>query len=461
MRDHNEHLARVGIVLDDAYRLTRLIGEGGMATVYEGLQLSLERRVAVKVMSPALAADREALARFQREAQIASRLAHPHIVQASDFGRTPSGEPYLVMEFLEGEDLERRIARRGPLPLPTVVRIVKQVASALAATHAKGIVHRDLKPANVVLMDVEGDADFVKVVDFGISKMRSASTKLTRTSVMMGTPSYMAPEQASGRSDDVDHRADQWALGCITWEMLAGRRLFNGRDVPAILQQLINDDPPPLAGLVSGVTPELDAVLRRALAKKASDRHPTVTAFARAFATAAAPPGVPAQLTPTPLVVVEAAPRRTEASQRPAATPTELRRDWRWLWLRRRRPPRRIGLVGYTMALGQRAIEGLLPSRRKVPWWRRLRSAKPRPSGSRLRALSLLGLGAVALLGGLWFWRAGTWLTPTSSPTAMATASASAAKPATDVGAGKAITDPTTTARTARTHHASRAPSQR
>src|SRR5262252_7903891 len=136
----------VGTVLGDAYRLTRLVGQGGMGAVYEGVQTRLNKRIAVKVMARELAANPEAIARFRREAEVTSQLGHPHIVQVFDFGAAPSGEPYLVMEYLEGEDLEKRIARVGKMSAPAASHIIRQVASALSATHAKGIVHRDLKP---------------------------------------------------------------------------------------------------------------------------------------------------------------------------------------------------------------------------------------------------------------------------------------------------------------------------
>jgi len=151
----------VGSVLGGAYRITRLIGQGGMGAVYEGVQLRLERRVAIKLMARELSANPEAIARFRREAEVTSQIGHPHIVQVFDFGAAPTGEPYLVMEYLEGEDLEKRIQRTGRQPLAAAAHIVKQVASALSATHAKGIVHRDLKPANVFLLSVEGETDFV------------------------------------------------------------------------------------------------------------------------------------------------------------------------------------------------------------------------------------------------------------------------------------------------------------
>jgi serine/threonine-protein kinase len=277
----------LGVVLQDTYRLVRSIGEGGMGTVYEGVHVRLNNRVAVKVMARELASNREALERFRREAEITSQLGHPHIVHVFDFGTAPTGEPYLVMELLQGEDLDHRIRRVGRLPLAVAAHVVKQAASALAATHAKGIVHRDLKPANLFVLDLEGESDFVKVVDFGISKVRSAATKLTRNSVIVGSPNFMSPEQAQGKVDEVDHRTDQWALACITWEMLAGRSPFLGDDLAAVLYCVIHEEPAPLATKVPGIPAEVETVLRRALSKRKADRFPTVTAFARSFADAA------------------------------------------------------------------------------------------------------------------------------------------------------------------------------
>src|ERR1019366_9287577 len=157
---------------------------------------------------------------------VASRLGHPNLVNILDFGSSADGQPYLVMEFLEGEDLDRRIHRSGAMPLPSAIRISRQVAAAVSAVHAKGIVHRDLKPANIFLVQVPGEPDFVKVLDFGVSKIKAARTKLTDASTVIGTPEYMTPEQASGSGEEIDHRADQWALACIVWEMLSGRTPF-------------------------------------------------------------------------------------------------------------------------------------------------------------------------------------------------------------------------------------------
>ena len=277
----------VGTVLGGAYKITRLIGQGGMGAVYEGVQLRLERRVAIKLMARELSANPEAIARFRREAEVTSQLGHPHIVQVFDFGEAPTGEPYLVMEFLEGEDLEKRLARIGRMSAPAASHIIRQVASALSATHAKGIVHRDLKPANVFLLSVEGETDFVKVVDFGISKVRAAGTKLTAALAVMGTPNYMAPEQAEGRIDEIDHRTDQWALACIAYELVGGRPPFVGENVASLLYQVIHQAPSPLASMNPGLPSQVEDVLRRALSKTQIGRFSTMTEFSRAFEGAA------------------------------------------------------------------------------------------------------------------------------------------------------------------------------
>jgi len=300
--------ALTGAVLGGAYEVTRLLGEGGMGAVYEAIQLRLNKRVAIKVMARELASNEEALARFRREAEVTSRLGHPHLVNVMDFGTTDSGEPYLVMEYLDGEDLDHRIRHLGRLPLGTAVEITRQVASALAAAHDEGIVHRDLKPANVYLVRVKGEADFVKVLDFGISKIKASRTKLTRASAVMGTPEYMSPEQATGLIEEIDHRADQWALGCIAWEMLSGHAPFRADDMAALFYQVINMDPHPLSKLAPGLPAEVEPVLRRALAKQAVDRYPSIKDFARAFEAAAT--GFTRELTPPPVMIPRTAPAK-------------------------------------------------------------------------------------------------------------------------------------------------------
>jgi serine/threonine-protein kinase len=273
----------LGTVLDGRYRIDDLLGEGGMGAVYAATDLRLDKPVAVKVMARELAANPDAMARFHREARVTSGLGHPNIVQVFDFSTTPGGEPFLVMEFLVGEDLDHRLRRLRRLPAPDVVHIVKQVAAALAATHAKAIVHRDLKPGNIYLLAAAGAADFVKVLDFGISKMRTASTKLTRTSSVMGTPNYMSPEQARGKIEEIDERTDQWALACIAWECLSGEGPFVGENVPSILFQIVHEPPSQLLPKVAGLPPQVEAVLLRALAKEKAGRFTSVGDFATAL----------------------------------------------------------------------------------------------------------------------------------------------------------------------------------
>ena len=274
--------ALVGSVLDGAYRLVALIGQGGMGAVYEAVHTRLNKRVAVKVMAHELATVSEALARFRREAEVTSGLGHPHIVQVFDFGTLPSGEPYFVMEFMEGEDLDHRLRRVGRLSPHDTLHIIKQVAGALDTTHQKGIVHRDLKPANVYLLNVSNEPDFVKVLDFGISKVCASTTKLTKAAMVMGTPNYMSPEQAMGQVDEIDERTDQWALACIVWEALSGRCPFVAQTTPAVLFQVVYEPPAPFPGDGSS-NQQLVSVLTRALAKNKTDRFPSVLAFASAL----------------------------------------------------------------------------------------------------------------------------------------------------------------------------------
>jgi eukaryotic-like serine/threonine-protein kinase len=322
----------VGATLDGAYHITRLIAEGGMSAVYEATQLRLNQRVAVKVMARELASNSEALARFRREAEVTSRLRHPHLVTVMDFGTAPAGQPYLVMEYLEGIDLDQRIRRFGRLPLPTVVSITRQAASALAAAHDQGIVHRDLKPANLFLVELPGEPDFVKILDFGISKVRAASTQLTKAKSIMGTPNYMSPEQATGMLDDIDHRTDQWALACMVWEMLSGRAAFASDDMSAVFYQVIHLDPRPLRKRAPEVPASVETVLRRALSKNMAERFPSVMDFANelgraAFdpwgATVAAVGGQPAEppQRPNPTVVVDRRQGRRERRRRETSHP--------------------------------------------------------------------------------------------------------------------------------------------
>ena len=276
-----------GAILEGTYRLVRLIGKGGMGVVYEAVQLRLNKRVAVKIMSRDHAANTVSLARFHREAEITSKLGHPHLVSVMDFGTAGSGEPYLVMELLDGEDLEMRLQKKGHLPLEATVRITRQAASALGAAHAQDVVHRDMKPGNIFLMQVPGEQEFVKVLDFGISKMKAAGARLTRASAVVGSPIYMSPEQTLGKVDDTDHRADQWALACIAWEMISGQPPFDGEDVNTLFYQINRVEPSPLVHHYASLSREVEQVLRKALSKNVAERYPSIREFGHALDTAA------------------------------------------------------------------------------------------------------------------------------------------------------------------------------
>jgi serine/threonine-protein kinase len=271
-----------GSVVADTYRVTRLLGRGGMGSVWEADHLRLPgKRVAIKILNTDAAADQEALARFRREAEIATRLGHPNIIEVHDFNLLPGGQPYLVLELLVGESLDARM-RRGPMAIDQVVRIAGQIAGALAAAHRAGVIHRDLKPQNVYLVPREDEVggELVKVLDFGISKIRGSQTVKTNDSTILGTPQYMAPEQATGNHAAVDPRTDVFALGAIVYEMLAGRPAFTGENIPEVVYKVVYEAPAPLAPLApSGVAPRMIQAVERALAKKQDERFPDVAVF--------------------------------------------------------------------------------------------------------------------------------------------------------------------------------------
>jgi serine/threonine protein kinase len=276
-----------GMLLRETYLIHERLASGGMGEVYLATHVRLPGRFAVKVLASRLAQDPNAVARFCREAAIVSVLRHPNIVQVYDFNITPAGVPFLVMECLDGSDLSHILLEQGPMPLGRVAGIVRQIASALESAHARGIVHRDLKPANIILLDWEGHRDFVKVLDFGVSKIRGAEKQSGRWT-MLGTPAYMAPEQAQGRGEEIDGRTDQFSLGVLTYVLLTGSDPFPAESTAEILHKIIHDPPRGLAERVFFSAAPIEAVLGRALAKRPGDRFPGVLEFARAFEEAAA-----------------------------------------------------------------------------------------------------------------------------------------------------------------------------
>jgi eukaryotic-like serine/threonine-protein kinase len=267
----------VGTTVGGRYRILRAIGEGGMGVVYEAEHVLIEKRVALKVLRDTFTRRPDVVERFRQEAKSASKIGHPNIVDVSDFGETPTGASYIVLEMLKGEDLADVLTRECALSPTRAVLIVHQVAKALDAAHKKGIVHRDLKPENIYLIERDGQADFVKVVDFGVAKMSDIESlggrRLTRTGMIFGTPEYMSPEHASGKA--LDHRVDIYALGVILYELLTGRVPFEGDNFMEVLAKHGHDPVPGLRDVNPGtrVSLELERVLFRALEKDPGRRY--------------------------------------------------------------------------------------------------------------------------------------------------------------------------------------------
>ncbi len=262
------------------YRLGHLLGRGGMGEVYEASELATGQPVAIKVLHPTSLGDEVALGRFLREAAVTTRLRSPHIAQVLEVGVTAGEVPYIAMERLRGDDLAQVLRRVRRMPVVEVVTLIRQIATALAAAHGDGVIHRDLKPSNLFRARV-GDVEVWKVIDFGVAKS-SDGASLTAGQVV-GTPSFMAPEQATG--DELDHRADLFALAIIAYRALTGRPPFTGRDAPGIMFDVVYRMPPQPSALVA-VHADVDCVLALGLAKDRRRRFADAPAFADALAAA-------------------------------------------------------------------------------------------------------------------------------------------------------------------------------
>ena len=277
-----------GEVLDGKYRVEHLLGEGGMGAVARATHILRRAPVALKFMSGAVLSMPGAVERFVNEGVAASQIDSDHVVKVFDVGRLPSGAPYLVMELLEGCDLGQLLEREGPaLPVTRAVHFVIQALRALQTAHVAGIVHRDMKPSNCFVIDKDGEADFVKLVDFGISKVRAedGQAHLTRTNSALGTPLYMSPEQARSPRD-VDHRTDLYSVGAILYEMLAGRTPYTSDtgEFTEILFKIFTTEPEPIASLRPDLPDGLAAVVHRALERERDDRFASANDMAEALA---------------------------------------------------------------------------------------------------------------------------------------------------------------------------------
>jgi serine/threonine protein kinase len=275
-----------GQILAGKYRIERVLGQGGMGVVLAALHLQLEERVAIKLMLTEAASNAEAVGRFVREARAAARLESAHVAKVSDVGTLEDGRPYMVMEYLDGQDLSQVLQSTGPLLVQDAVDYLLQASEAIAEAHSIGIIHRDLKPSNLFLTRRRDRSLHVKVLDFGISKLVSTSSQsenaMTRTSTMMGSPLYMSPEQMTSVKD-VDGRSDIWALGVILFEFVTGSPPFMGDTLPQVCAMVLQRADPPASSLRAGLPPELDAIIHRCLAKNPDDRFQNVAELAIAL----------------------------------------------------------------------------------------------------------------------------------------------------------------------------------
>ena len=273
----------IGQVIADRYHVTKKLGEGGMGAVYLAEHVKMGRKSAIKVMSASMSQDADAVSRFNREANNASRIQHPNICAIYDFGETPDGLMYLAMEFIEGHSLNEILKKSGPMTLQRATHILRQTAEALHVAHEGGIVHRDLKPDNIMIAQ-QGGKDLVKVVDFGIAKAvggDESGQKVTKTGLVVGTPEYMSPEQLSG--DKLDGRSDLYSLALVYYRMITGTLPFQAETSQETMIKRLTDDPMPLRQALptANFPAGLQAVMDHALARYANDRYSDAVEFAK------------------------------------------------------------------------------------------------------------------------------------------------------------------------------------
>lgn len=281
--------AAIGDVIADKYRLERIVGAGGVGVVFAAEHLGLGERVAIKLLQRSASQSKEALARFDREARALARVKSEHVARIMDIGSLPTGEPFMVMELLEGEDFAVMMKRRGKLPLAEAAEYVLQACEAVALSHGVGVVHRDLKPANLFLTSAKASEsasskNVVKVLDFGISKLRGPNDAgrdqaMTQTMSVIGSPLYMSPEQMESPRD-ADERADVWSLGVIFYELLAGEAPFDAPTLPALCARICTAAPTPLSTHGVQIPAGCERVLLRCLEKDPNKRYASVHALA-------------------------------------------------------------------------------------------------------------------------------------------------------------------------------------
>ncbi|WP_044986130.1 serine/threonine-protein kinase [Sorangium cellulosum] len=314
-----------GSVIAGRYRLERMLARGGMGAIWVARHVQLDAAVAIKLMAPEYAASSTARARFEREARAAAQLKIPNVVHVHDYGI--EGEtPFLVMELLDGEDLETRLAREGRLSLSATLSVVAQVCKALRRAHEMGIIHRDLKPANLFLAR-QDDEEIVKVLDFGIAKAQGAllAGKETKTGTLVGSPYYMSPEQVR-RSKTLDWRSDLWSVGVIAYRCVTGRLPFPGEEIGEVFVAICTEDVPLASSLAPELGPEVDRFFSRAFMREPERRFQSASELAEALSAAAAAPGAETGA-PRPPAPVGASPGAIGASAGAMGAPPGLLRS--------------------------------------------------------------------------------------------------------------------------------------
>jgi serine/threonine-protein kinase len=304
------------------YRVLSEIGQGSMGRIFLAEQVSVGRRVALKIINREMTAKFDMIARFTQEARLLASVRNEHIVDIYDIGETESGDPFIAMEYVDGPSLAHVIREQAPLEATRVVRLLLQIANALATVHAAGVVHRDLKPANMVILTRKDGYEVAKILDFGLAKVvhdREAAGRLTRAGIIIGTPEYMSPEQVT--AGEVDHRADLYAFGCTAYEMLVGRPPFTGPEMSTLYKHM-HEEPPSLreVGAQAGITvPEpLAKVIARCLAKEPDRRFQSARELHTALVVAAEDAGIPRASLRVPRSNLEDASELAEGARRPA-----------------------------------------------------------------------------------------------------------------------------------------------
>lgn len=285
MLPEQSQTSSVGEIIGGRYRLTKLLGQGGMGEVYAAEHTTITKRVAVKLLHKEISANQEAVVRFRQEAQSASSIGHENIIAIDDFGTMPDGRVYMCMEYLDGENLSERLHRLKEIPSLEAIDLMLQVCEGLGVAHAKGIVHRDMKPENVFISKRPNGTDIVKILDFGIAKVSTdgGTDNLTKTGTVFGTPHYMSPEQAMGQK--IDHRADIYSVGVMLFELFTGQVPYKAESFMGILSQHITQ-PTPLPSFVNpsrAVPPAIEAIILRAMSKKPEERFSSMQSMIEAL----------------------------------------------------------------------------------------------------------------------------------------------------------------------------------